>query len=103
MEHDVFRKNYCWEDGDRRIALQQVGLVSFRCWDVGGHKNVRRLWIDYFLKSDAIVFIIDSVDSKRLPESKSELISVLKALPNDIPVAILSNKADRKVSVHCPS
>lgn len=63
--------------------------------------NARRLWKDFFLESDAIVFIIDSADHKRLPESKRELNSVLKALPNDIPIAILSNKADRKVSTQC--
>lgn len=47
--------------------------ISFTTVDLGGHKTARRVWKEYFPAVDAIVFIIDVSDSKRMQESKNEL------------------------------
>ena len=38
-------------------------------WDVGGQKALRTYWPNYYDNTDALVFVIDSADKKRLNES----------------------------------
>merc|ERR1739847_252565 len=35
-------------------------------WDIGGQKTIRAYWSNYFEASDALVYVIDSSDSRRL-------------------------------------
>merc|ERR1712037_821177 len=42
-------------------------------WDIGGQKTIRPYWSNYFEASDALVYVIDSSDKRRLEESGSEL------------------------------
>ena len=42
-------------------------------WDVGGQKTLRPYWANYFEGSDALVYVIDSADRKRVQESGAEL------------------------------
>ena len=66
-----------------------------KAWDLGGHDQVRTLWKDYFVETDAIVFVVDSADSDRFDEAKKELEMLLKEPHlSNCTLLILGNKID---------
>ncbi len=46
-------------------------------WDIGGQKALREYWANYFPNTDALVYVIDSADDKRVAEAGKELESLL--------------------------
>merc|ERR1712186_173144 len=64
-------------------------------WDIGGQKTIRPYWSNYFESSDALVYVIDSSDKRRLEESGGELKELLA---DDklaaIPLLAFANKQD---------
>eukprot|EP01051_Picozoa_sp_SAG22_P013711 SAG22_NODE_1567_length_4104_cov_2.041698_2_plen_168_part_00 len=47
-------------------------------WDIGGQKAIRPYWRNYFENTDALVYVVDSSDRKRLDETGVELNSLLE-------------------------
>eukprot|EP01036_Dinobryon_divergens_P029835 gene29835-38993_t len=64
-------------------------------WDVGGQKSIRPYWKNYFDQTDALVYVIDAADKKRLEETGIELKALLEdeKLQN-VPVLVFANKSD---------
>eukprot|EP00427_Karlodinium_veneficum_P016682 CAMPEP_0169138828 /NCGR_PEP_ID=MMETSP1015-20121227/42561_1 /TAXON_ID=342587 /ORGANISM="Karlodinium micrum, Strain CCMP2283" /LENGTH=164 /DNA_ID=CAMNT_0009204327 /DNA_START=100 /DNA_END=591 /DNA_ORIENTATION=- len=64
-------------------------------WDIGGQKSIRAYWSNYFESSDALIYVVDSSDSRRLEESASELAELLaEDKLGGIPLLVYANKQD---------
>eukprot|EP01084_Bolivina_argentea_P319361 553931_1 len=87
--------------GRHRISEEVViGNVTFTAYDLGGHFAARRLWRDYYVNIDGIVFLVDAADQDRFDEAKHELIILLSDYQLiDLPFLILGNKIDKKKAV----
>merc|ERR1712050_449241 len=75
-------------------SLVQDGF-KLNVWDIGGQKTIRPYWSNYFESSDALVYVIDSSDRRRLEESGSELKELLaEDKLGGIPLLLFANKQD---------
>ncbi|KAF6256133.1 ARF-like GTPase [Scenedesmus sp. NREL 46B-D3] len=64
-------------------------------WDIGGQKSIRPYWRNNFDSTDALVYVIDSADRKRIDECGVELAQLLEEEKmNGVPVLVLANKQD---------
>merc|ERR1712151_1489982 len=69
--------------------------VKLNVWDIGGQKSIRPYWSNYFESSDALVYVIDSSDTRRLEESGQELRELLgEDKLGGIPLLVFANKQD---------
>jgi len=64
-------------------------------WDIGGQKSIRPYWRNYFDQTDALVYVIDSADRRRVEETGIELGQLLEEEKlTHVPVLIFANKQD---------
>ena len=78
----------------------QIGNVSMKAFDLGGHEAMRKVWRTYYPKLDAIVYLVDAADPARFEESRQELDKVINSTEiGAIPILILGNKIDRPGAV----
>jgi small GTP-binding protein len=69
--------------------------VKFQAWDLGGQESTRSVWDVYYMNTDAIVYVIDSIDDEYYEESKIQFHKMLTnpALKNAT-ILIFANKQD---------
>ncbi|XP_024368459.1 uncharacterized protein [Physcomitrium patens] len=74
------------------LQYRQQTLVM---WDVGGQEKIRSLWHHYFVKSQALIFVVDSSDPSRIPEARKELQKLLHETElKDAKLLVYANKQD---------
>lgn len=76
-------------------------IEFFKCsfklnvWDIGGQSKIRPYWKNYFENTDALIYVIDCSDRKRLMESGNEFMELLADEKlKDVPILIFANKQD---------
>ena len=95
---------YQMQFGESKVTVPTLGFnvetvkyenLTFQMWDLDGQSELRPYWRCYFPKTNAIVFVIDSIDKDRLDVVKQELFLVIKEEDlQGVPIAILANKQD---------
>ena len=77
------------------IMSLQSGSLKLNCWDIGGQKSIRPYWRNYYNNTDAVIFVMDSADRRRLDETGIELNMLLEEDKlSGVPLAIFLNKQD---------
>ena len=51
--------------------------LKLNIWDVGGQRSLRSYWRNYFESTDALLWVVDSADRRRLEDCKAELHALL--------------------------
>ena len=52
--------------------------IKFQVWDLGGQTSIRPFWRCYYPDTDAIVFVVDSLDRERLAIARAELMQLVE-------------------------
>ena len=78
-----------------RSVASSDNSFKLNALDIGGQKSIRAYWRHYFEKAEAVVFVIDSADRKRMEETQSEFEQLLEEpkLAN-VPILVFANKQD---------
>jgi len=75
-------------------SLMHEGF-KLNVWDIGGQKSIRPYWRNYFDQTDALIYVIDSADKRRMEETGVELQQLLdEERLNSVPLLIMANKQD---------
>lgn len=77
--------------------IKSVSLSGFKLnvWDIGGQKHIRPYWKNYYQNTDAIVYMVDSVDHRRVDEAAEELAGLLEEESlKGTAVLVFANKQD---------
>jgi len=46
-----------------------TGGFKLNVWDIGGQKHIRPYWKNYYENTDALIYVIDSADRRRIDEA----------------------------------
>ncbi|GLB38463.1 putative small GTPase superfamily, Arf family protein [Lyophyllum shimeji] len=71
------------------------GNVTLKIWDVAGQPKFRSMWERYCNGVDAIVFVLDSIDTEKFNTARFELHQLLsQSSLTGVPLLVLGNKND---------
>lgn len=62
------------------LIISHISLflrLKLNIWDVGGQRSLRSYWRNYFESTDALLWVVDSADRRRLEDCKAELHALL--------------------------
>ena len=69
--------------------------LTMTVWDIGGQDKIRSLWRYYYQGTDAVIFVVDSLDHARLPIARDELHKLVTENElRDASVLVFANKQD---------
>ena len=57
------------------LIVAFINLINF--FNLGGSIKIRKLWSDYFPRAHGLILLLDSADSERFKELKTELETIV--------------------------
>ncbi|CAG8563014.1 14638_t:CDS:2 [Acaulospora morrowiae] len=71
--------------------------IRFLMWDLGGQDSLRTSWKTYYIKTKAVIMVVDSTDKERLHILRTELHTMMEDenLKNSV-LLVFANKQDIK-------
>lgn len=73
----------------------QYKNIKFQVWDLGGQTSIRPYWRCYYANTDAVIYVVDSVDRDRVSTAKEELMAMLEEDElKDASLLVFANKQD---------
>ena len=69
--------------------------VKLQVWDLGGQGTIRPYWRCYYPNTNAVIYVIDSVDKDRIDIAKQEMMAMLEEGDlRGVPMLVFANKQD---------
>ena len=109
MRHSTFSKNVFFHDKkqanpDKPFNLKQSqDGFKLNVWDIGGQREIRPYWRNYYDQTDALVYVVDSADEMRVQEVKDNLQELLgEELLAGVPLLVFANKQDLEMALEAP-
>lgn len=69
-------------------------------WDIGGQREIRPYWRNYYEQTDALIYVVDSADEMRATEVKSNFDELMEEEQlKNVPVLVFANKQDMETAL----
>ena len=69
--------------------------LQLKVWDIGGQKTIRPYWRNYYENTEALIYVVDAADRKRIYEAGFELDEILNEEKlATVPLLVFANKSD---------
>ena len=69
-------------------------------WDIGGQREIRPYWRNYYEQTDGLVYVVDSSDNVRVNEIKDNLFELMsEELLAGVPLLVFANKQDLELAL----
>merc|ERR1712045_869893 len=79
------------------VETLQYKNIKFQVWDLGGQTSIRPYWRCYYPNTDAIIFVVDCNDHKRLKIARKEFLKLLEEEElQNVTILVFANKQDLK-------
>lgn len=77
------------------VETVQYKNLKFQVWDLGGQTSIRPYWRCYYSNTDAIIYVVDSMDRDRIGIAKQELFAMLEEEElQKATIMVFANKQD---------
>ena len=85
------------------VVLQSQDGFKLNVWDIGGQREIRPYWRNYYEHTDALIYVVDSADEMRVQEVKENLQELLaEELLGGVPLLVFANKQDLEMALDAP-
>ena len=82
------------------LFIQSQDGFKLNVWDIGGQREIRPYWRNYYDNTDGLVYVVDSADEMRVQEVKENLMELLaEEQLSGVPLLVFANKQDMELAL----